>query len=122
MMHSDKTGRILDLDVVLARVDNDRRLLAELATIFLQDYPRLRNEIQQSLLQDDHSSLERAAHTLKGRLAFFGIHTAIEQAGALEKMGRTNDLSCARQTVAEIDAEMKSILLELESLTREQTT
>jgi HPt (histidine-containing phosphotransfer) domain-containing protein len=119
-MHSEKAGCTVDLDIALTRVDGDRQLLAELAAVFLQDYPRLRSEAQQSILQGDHSGLERAAHTLKGRLAFFGISKMHEQVAALEMMGRMNDLSRARQVLAEIETEMEDILLELESLSREQ--
>jgi HPt (histidine-containing phosphotransfer) domain-containing protein len=120
-MDSDKTGRALDLAIALAHVDGDRQLLAELAAVFYQDYPRLRSEAERSIAQGDHSGLERAAHTLKGRLAFFGIQKAREQVAALETMGRINDLSRAMQALAEIETEMESILSEMESLSREQT-
>jgi HPt (histidine-containing phosphotransfer) domain-containing protein len=118
MMHSGKTGQALDLDVALAHVDGDRQLLAELAALFVQDYPRLRDEARESILKGDHSSLERAAHTLKGRLAFFGIQQAREQAIALEMMGRIGDLSRAKQALADVEREMESVLLEFESLCR----
>jgi HPt (histidine-containing phosphotransfer) domain-containing protein len=118
MMHSENTGRALDLNVALAHVDGDRQFLAELATLFVQDYPRLRDEARESILKGDHSSLERAAHTLKGRLAFFGIQKAREQAIALETMGRTRDLSYAGQALADVEREMESVLLEIESLSR----
>jgi two-component system, sensor histidine kinase and response regulator len=121
MMHSnDETERALDLDIALAHVGGDRQLLTELANVFLQDYPRLRNEARESILKGDHKSLERAAHTLKGRLAFFGIHKAREQVAALEMMGRVNDLSRAKQALAEVETEMESILIEVESISREQ--
>jgi HPt (histidine-containing phosphotransfer) domain-containing protein len=122
MMHSKETGHALDLNIALAHVDGDRQLLAELAALFVQDYPRLRDEARDSILQGDYSGLERAAHTLKGRLAFFGILQAREQTINLETMGRMKDLSCARQALAEVETEMKNVLLELESISREQNT
>jgi HPt (histidine-containing phosphotransfer) domain-containing protein len=121
-MHTNKSERALDIDVALAHVGGDQQLLAELATVFLQDYPRLCNEARQAIQQGDHSSLERAAHTLKGRLAFFGINKGREQVAALELMGRGNDLSGAVQALADVEREMKSILLEFESLTGDQLT
>jgi HPt (histidine-containing phosphotransfer) domain-containing protein len=119
-MDLGNTGRALDLDVALAHVDGDRQLLAELAALFIQDYPRLRDEARESIQKGDHSSLERAAHTLKGRLAFFGIQKGRQQTIALEMMGRQNDLSRAKQALAEVEAEMESILIEFESLSRAQ--
>jgi len=122
MTHTKKSGHALDLEIALSHVDGDRQLLAELTEMFLQDYPRLLDEARNSVLQGDHSGLERAAHTLKGRLAFFGIHKAREQVSELEMMGRINDLSRALQALAEVEADMEGILPEFESLSREQNT
>jgi two-component system, sensor histidine kinase and response regulator len=115
-------GRKLDLDIALSHVDGDMQLLAELAVLFLQDYPRLLGEMRSSISNTDSSTLERAAHTLKGRLAFFGIQKAREQALGLETIARANNLARAAQVFAEIETEMESILPEFESLTREQNT
>ncbi len=119
-MSSETGGRALDLDVALAHVDGDWQFLAELSTMFLQDYPRLMEEARDSIQQKDHSSLERAAHTLKGRLAFFGIRKARERILELEMMGRNNDLTLAGQTLAEVEAEIAPILPEFESVIRGQ--
>ena len=106
----------MDLNVALAHVDGDRQFLAELASMFLQDYPRLLQEARDSILQGDHKTLERTAHTLKGRLAFFGVQKGREKVIALELLGRSNDLSNAAQMLAEVEAEMAGILVEFEAL------
>jgi HPt (histidine-containing phosphotransfer) domain-containing protein len=120
MMHSENTEPDLELDVALAHVDGDRQLLAELAAMFVQDYPRLRNEARESIQKEDHSSLERAAHTLKGRLAFFGIQKVREKASMLEMLGRAGDLSRAQQVLADVETEMERVLPEVEALCRLQ--
>lgn len=109
----------IDCSVALAHVEDDRQLLAELATIFIEGYPRLLHEVRNSIALNDFPGLERAAHTLKGRLAFFGAQRARGQASDLETMGRTQDLTGARESLDVLDAEMKMILSEIESLTRE---
>ena len=109
----------IDFSIALAHVEDDRQLLAELAAIFVQDCPRLMDEARKSIAMHDSSGLERTAHTLKGRLAFFGIEGARVQASNLETMGRTQDLTGARETFETLDAEMKTILSEIESLTRD---
>jgi HPt (histidine-containing phosphotransfer) domain-containing protein len=119
-MNSENTGQVLDFEIALANVDGDRQFLSELIALFIQDYPRLRDEARKSIQQCDPSSLERAAHTLKGRLSFFGIQKAREQAIALETIGRTGDLSCAKQVLADVETEMESVLFDLESISREQ--
>jgi HPt (histidine-containing phosphotransfer) domain-containing protein len=118
-MHSENPGKILDKDVALAHVDGDRQLLSELAAMFVQDYPRLIDEAADAIHRRDHSTLERAAHTLKGRLAFFGIRELREQMSDLETMGRENTLAGARWALDAIETGMRLILPEFESLIRE---
>ena len=112
----------MDLSIALAHVEGDLQLLAELAAMFVGDYPRFLEETHESILRNDYATLEREAHTLKGRLAFFGILPLRGKALELEMMGRNQDLSRAPQLLRELDAEMKSILPQFESLAREQTS
>jgi HPt (histidine-containing phosphotransfer) domain-containing protein len=121
-MTGSSVDKKLDLDVALSHVDGDMQLLAELAALFLQDYPRLMEEIRSSILTADSALLERAAHTMKGRLAFFGIQRAREQALGLELLGRAQNLTSAGSALAEIEVELESILPEFEALSREQST
>ncbi len=108
----------MDLSIALAHVEDDRQLLGELATIFVQDCPNLMNEVRKSIAVQDCPGLERAAHTWKGRFACFGIRYACEQAADLERMGRTKNLAGAQEAFDVLDSEMKTILPEIESLTR----
>jgi HPt (histidine-containing phosphotransfer) domain-containing protein len=122
MAYSKKPEQILNLDVALAHVDGDRQLLAELSAMFLQDCPRLLSEVRNSIRSGDCTSLERAAHTLKGRLAFFGIYKGGELAAELEEIGRKKDLALAGQRLAEFESELESILPEFASLSQEQSS
>jgi two-component system, sensor histidine kinase and response regulator len=119
-MEIDKPGRALDIDLALSHVGDDRELLSELASMFVQDYPRLIEEAGDAILQQDHAVLERAAHTLKGRLAFFGIAKLRDQLAELETMGREQDLGQALPMLVAIKTEMQSILPEFDSLIGEQ--
>ena len=110
----------IDLTAALAHVDGDLQLLAELAAMFLQDYPRLLNEVRQSIVEGDYSSLERAAHTLKGRLAFFGVENARIQALKLEMMGREQDPDGVWQVLADLEVEIEDSMPEFHRLAREQ--
>ncbi len=121
-MEAKKAGKNLNVDVALAHTDGDRQLLAELSAMFLQDYPRLLLEARDSILKNDLSGLERAAHTLKGRLAFFGVCKTRDQVLELENMARRNDLARARQLLAEVETQMEDVLPEFESLAREQNS
>jgi HPt (histidine-containing phosphotransfer) domain-containing protein len=112
----------MDLGIALSHVDGDMQLLAELAELFLQDYPRLLEEIRESIPKADFSVLERGAHTLKGRLAFFGIRRIRDLASNLEDMGRTGDQSHSMQALKTIEIEMEKILPEFDALAREKSS
>ena len=120
MRGSEEAGNKLDLKIALSHVDGDRQLLAELAELFLQDYPRLLEEMRQAILKLDFPVLERAAHTLKGRMAFFGIESVRAIALELEMMGRAHDSARTGQSLAAIEDEMKAVLAEFEALVPEQ--
>jgi two-component system sensor histidine kinase/response regulator len=119
-MDPDIFKNALDLNVALTRVDGDSQLLSELAELFVQDYPRLMEEACDSLLKNDCPVFERAAHTLKGRLAFFGITKLRDRLVSLEQMGRDHDLTRAGEALTEIESEMKHILDEFKLLILEQ--
>jgi two-component system, sensor histidine kinase and response regulator len=110
----------IDWTVALTHVDSDRRLLAELAGMFSEDCPRLLLEARESIAQADCEKLERVAHTLKGRLAFFGVHDVRDGAMQLETMGRLCDLKDAPETLAGIEADIARIIPEFDELSREQ--
>jgi HPt (histidine-containing phosphotransfer) domain-containing protein len=114
------TKKEMDMDIALSHVDGDIQFLAELAELFLQDYPRLKEEMRHSILQGNHSEFERAAHTLKGRLAFFGLNKARDKAFGLEMMGRECNFTNAGQALAELESAMDGILPEFTSLVCER--
>lgn len=116
MTNFDSTGKAMDMEVALSHVDGDAGFLAELAEVFLQDYPRLMEELQRSIRHGNHPELQRAAHTLKGRLAFFGINKVRDQAFALEMMGREGNVENAAQALAELESSMKGALTEFATL------
>jgi len=93
----------LDESVALSRVGGDVELLREVVGLFLDDYPRSLEMIRQAVAQGDQSGLERHAHSLKGSVSTFGAQEAFDAAQALEKQGRTGDLSSAEQGLARLE-------------------
>lgn len=104
----------------MAHVDGDQDLLVELAAMFIEDYPRLLMELKTSIAQSDPSTVERIAHTLKGRLAFFGITKGTVQATELEEMGRSCNLAGAPKTLAAMENGLEAVLLEFKLLFQKQ--
>jgi two-component system, sensor histidine kinase and response regulator len=118
-MNADASGGALDLKVALSHVDDDLQLLSELAVMFLEDYPHLIDESHAAIARHDCAVLERSAHTLKGRLAFFGITKLHGNLVQLETMGREKDLRFSPQTLSAIEDGMAPILTEIKALIKE---
>jgi PAS domain S-box-containing protein len=109
----------LDRAAVLARLDGDEELLAELAGLFIQDSPKRLSAIQQAIEQDDAQGLERAAHALKGSVGNFVIPTAVKAAQTLETMGREGDLAAADTAYAVLQEEIAGLVQVLQRLESE---
>jgi HPt (histidine-containing phosphotransfer) domain-containing protein len=82
---------------LLARFDGDSALLKELAGIFLQECPRVLDEIRAALGTADLRALERAAHTLKGSVGNFAMPGPWETAQRLELLAKSGQLSGAQE-------------------------
>jgi two-component system sensor histidine kinase/response regulator len=80
---------------LLARFDGDSELLKELAGIFLQECPRMLEEIRSALRAADSKALEIAAHALKGSVGNFAMPDPWETAQRLELLAKSGRLSGA---------------------------
>jgi len=110
---------ILDRDALMDRVGGDVEFLQEIATLFMEDCPKLLGEIRTAVQVADARGLENAAHTLKGSVANFGAEAAREAARRLESMGRAGDLKPASQAYAELEEEIQRFTTALTALSTE---
>lgn len=90
---------------LLARVESDRELVAELFTLFQEDFPRLQDALDSAVDSGDPLEVEKAAHTLKGTLANLSIKQGAELAAGVEAAARAGDALQIRQTLAAFDRE-----------------
>jgi two-component system sensor histidine kinase/response regulator len=116
---AEHSAPTFNLAEALERVDGDRQLLGELATLFLQEYPQMLAEIREALASHDPKALQHSAHTLKGSVGNFGAQSASEAAFVLEKMGRQGDLSAAPGALTRLEAELARLQPALAALSRE---
>jgi CheY-like chemotaxis protein len=91
---------------MLARVEGDHSLLAELVAIFLAESPTRLAEIRRCLDAGDAKGVERAAHTLRGSVSSFGARVAAQAALALELTARDGVLAGAETQAAELAREL----------------
>jgi HPt (histidine-containing phosphotransfer) domain-containing protein len=77
-----------------------------MARAFLEEVPRLRTTMRQSLTRRDCAALRLAAHTLKGSAHYFGAHRAFELAFRLETLARDGNLAEAENALVALETEM----------------
>jgi PAS domain S-box-containing protein len=106
----------LDEALALSRVGGDIELLKEVVELFLEDYPTTFEKIKVAVDGQDAPALEHHAHSLKGSVSTFGASRAFEAAFALEKQGRSGDLSGARDGLAELEKALEALHPALVSL------
>ena len=85
----------IDMKEVMENLDGDKELLIECFDEFLNSMPQTLAEIQSAIEQGNASSLDEAAHKLKGSLKYMAAAHASDVAYQLETIGRDNSLGAA---------------------------
>jgi len=109
-------GESFDKVKMLAHLDGDSELLAELARLFVQECPKLMAGIHEAVVKQDGDALERAAHQMKGSIGNFHFGMAVHAAQWLEGMGRENDFSLAGEKVRMLEEQIELLIPELQVL------
>jgi len=105
----ERSGRrmVLDLDSALQRLDGDRQLLREVIAMFLEDCPRLVEQIRSSLHNQDTTELRRSAHKLKGCVGYIGAYGVAQLSHRLEciaESGKLEDVpACFNELLTMLD-------------------
>jgi two-component system sensor histidine kinase/response regulator len=105
-----------DEAALLERVEGDTELLQEIVALFLEDSPRVLEEVRAAVAAGDAVALKRAAHTLKGSASNFGAAAVVATALELEAMGRTGDLTAAGPARDRLEAALHALVVALAPL------
>jgi HPt (histidine-containing phosphotransfer) domain-containing protein len=106
----------LDRELALARVGGDLDLLKEIASLFVEDYPKVLIELHNAVACGDARAVERTAHGLKGSVSTFGARAAMEAARTLENLGRAQQLADLHPVLDTLEHALANLRPELESL------
>ncbi len=112
----------LDMTAALSHVNGDRRLLREIARLFLADSPRTLAALRRAVRDGDAAGTRAAAHAFKGSIAIFGARDAVERALALQQMGEAGDLSSATAALSALESRIAALNRDLVALTRSTST
>ncbi len=100
---------VFDRLSALERLGGDEEFLADVVGLFLEDAPRLLEEIRQALARQDAAGLGRSAHAFKGSAGYVGGVRAAEVAQRLETMGTSGDLTGASDAVGALACEIERL-------------
>ncbi|QDU99133.1 hybrid sensor histidine kinase/response regulator [Lignipirellula cremea] len=103
----------IDMQTLLRRVENDWDLLHELIELFLESSPLLLAEIEAGAAQQDHRTVERAAHALKGAMQSISAVPAARAAAKLESIARGGTAGDAEQSLSLLKEEFDRLVLTL---------
>jgi two-component system sensor histidine kinase/response regulator len=100
---------MVDNTLLLEAFDGDWNFFREVVDIFLDDYPRLLDDLRKSFTGGDCDMFMRSAHSLKGMLRNFRAEIAAEVAYDLEKKGKKADLNGAQADIESLAAQIAEV-------------
>ncbi|MGQ0665783.1 MAG: response regulator [Nitrospiraceae bacterium] len=98
----------------LRQLDETGALLTTLISDFLDETPRLEEQMQAAVRRSDATGLVEAAHKLKGSSGNLGAGRMQQLCGELQTLGRTKALAQAGARIAQLEAEfmlVRTVLL-----------
>lgn len=97
---------IVDEALLMSRVDSDAQLLRDLVDLFLEECPRLVDEIRVALDNKDAKSAQRGAHSLKGSTSNLAAKMASEAALKLERIAQAGNWLDAAGALQELEYQL----------------
>lgn len=100
---------VFDYQSALERIGGDRSLFQSIVQIFFEDLPGQIAELKSAASDRDAGRLKHAAHSLKGLVATFSAHSAVEAARAIEHAATTDGAAAAAPGVPRLEAELNRL-------------
>jgi CheY-like chemotaxis protein/HPt (histidine-containing phosphotransfer) domain-containing protein len=107
---------IIDEASLLAAFGDNRKVLADVAGVFLTDAPRMIGELQKAIAAGDADRIAAAAHALKGSAGLFSTGGAYAAAREVERHARTGDLAASEESVPRLEDAVAHLVRALEGL------
>ncbi len=90
--------------------------MAELATLFLSEGPRLVANVHKAIVRKDATAIQSAAHALAGSSRSMAATPLADAARRLEAMAQAGDLSMAATAGATLDDELARLTSALSAI------
>ncbi len=90
-------------------VQKNKTLMAELVRDFLEDYPRVMEELRAGIGNQQCGEVEVLAHNLKSVIGFFNADVAFQMARQLETAAHEEDLENVRDVFLMLEGELRQV-------------
>ena len=104
------------VEKLVAIFGDDPQTLKDISRLFLEQCDTLLADMRKAIDTQNVEKLSMAAHTFKGSALSFGLETLSKQAQSLETMGKTKNMSKARNALKSLIGsveEIKPLLIKL---------
>ena len=101
---------VLDWNVALNICSGDHALLRDMVEAFLDEHPRRIEEIRRAIDTQDFELLNRAAHTIKGSMRYFGAQGVFDRAFGMEQLGASKSLDGAEEVFGLLQQELQRLV------------
>jgi two-component system, sensor histidine kinase and response regulator len=104
----------------LARVDGDVELLRKIASVFLDEYPRILERLRAALQQGNQQAMREAIHMLQGELSYFALDPALAELQKLRELVHRAELEAAAHSLQQLQDELDRLRPRLQELVEVQ--
>jgi two-component system, sensor histidine kinase and response regulator len=111
-----ESPEVFDRAQAMEATGGDEELLQEIVGIFVEDCPRMIEELGAAIGAGDTEAARRAAHTLKGSVSVLGAKALAAAAKEAEAHARAGDLDSAANAFARVEEEAARLAPVLEEL------
>jgi HPt (histidine-containing phosphotransfer) domain-containing protein len=98
---------------MITRLGGDEELARQLITLFIQECPRMMEQVRESVQQGTPDLVRRAAHAFKGSVSNFIAEGPTATAYALESIGRDGRTADAAAVLARLEREVEILMSQL---------
>lgn len=107
---------VIDRREALERVEGMAELLREMAEMFVEEYPGLRDQIIENLQAGELTVPRELSHRIKGTVGLFAAHGPFEAAKRMNDLAKADDFNAVAEAWDSLDEQMQALLPELKAL------
>ncbi len=104
------SDRVWDLTGTMNRLAGSEELFQDIVEYYFEDSPELIERMRDGLRDQQHYTVERAAHSLRGLASSFGADRTVACAREIEQKARRGEMASLAESLAHLEQENERLL------------